>query len=446
MDSNKLPPRNKLPPPYQHTVALFGKSIEFRNFIGKKILNDDRVFVQMSKTFVVETNDSFKIINTPDFFDEECLYPDQMAIDFMALSHPGLGLVILAIESENSQEEEVDAQIRKLKDTFGEQITTHLVIMLPENSSLESIYHLKQSFNIWCANPNLPSECKKWCSERQRFRYNFKNYSEDVVIRRKTDLEKIRYDGIPLYPLKRAGSNPMTPSTSQQTRAEPEEPDASAPPAQEAAPEHYNGISAWEQQDNMFNIVMLGLTGTGKSASANTILAAGNSKKHFLSKSSSLPVTTQCEEKIVKRLCGTQVRVVDTPDFLNDQLNISQGQVEECKRYCQPGRCVVLLVLQLSRFTDGEIGILEKLEKKLDWKIRESTIVLLTHKEDLEGGLDEYINAHDGLKSIVDMCGKRVHLFNNTSHDTKQVTELIKKIPNYENIFPKFTEKQCCVC
>lgn len=202
--------------------------------------------------------------------------------------------------------------------------------------------------------------------------------------------------------------------------------------------------------DNIFNIVMLGLTGTGKSASANTILAAGNSqrnsKKHFISMSHSLPVTTQCEVKIVKKLCGTQVRVVDTPDFLNDQLCNSQAQVEECKRYCQPGRCVVLLVLQLGRFTDVERGILEKLEKKLDWKIRERTIVLLTHREDLKGSLKSYIDVNDGLKSIVEMCVNRLHLFNNSSNDTKQVIELIKKIPNYENFFPKFTEKNCCVC
>ncbi|XP_034734519.1 GTPase IMAP family member 9-like [Etheostoma cragini] len=237
----------------------------------------------------------------------------------------------------------------------------------------------------------------------------------------------------------------MTPSTSQHTSAEPEH--ASAPPAGEEAPEHYIGNSAFEKADSMFNIVMLGLTGTGKSASANTILAAGNSRKHFKSKSSSMPVTTRCEAIIVKKLCGTRVRVVDTPDFLNDQLKDSQAQVEECKRYCQPGRCVVLLVLQLGRFTDGERGILEKLEKKLDWKIRKRTIVLLTHKEDLEGSLAEYINANDGLKSIVDMCGNRIHLFNNSSNDTKQVTELIEKIPNNESIFPKFPkENQCCVC
>lgn len=124
------------------------------------ILNNDSVFVEMSKTFVVKRNDSFRIINTPDFFDKECLHPDQMTIDFMALSYPGPELFILAIDSENTQDEEVKAQISKLQDTFGDKILAHLVIMLPDKLSFESIDHLKPRFTIRWAfpNQNLASE------------------------------------------------------------------------------------------------------------------------------------------------------------------------------------------------------------------------------------------------------------------------------------------------
>lgn len=111
---------------------------------------------------------------------------------------------------------------------------------------------------------------------------------------------------------------------------------------------------------------------------------------------------------------------------------------------------MVLLVLQLGRFTDDEQGILEKLENKLGWKIRESTIVLLTHGEDLKENLEQFINASVPLRNIVTLCGGRYHLFSNSSKDTKQGMALIKKFPNYKNIFPNFTKKknaaQCCVC
>lgn len=161
-----------------------------------------------------------------------------------------------------------------------------------------------------------------------------------------------------------------------------------------------------------------------------------------------MPVTTQCEVKIMEKLFGMNVRVVDTPDFFHDELKNSQAQVEECRKYCQPGQCVVLLVIQLGRFTDVERGILENLEKKLGWRIRESTIVVLTHGEDLKGSLEHFIEAHVSLKNIVEMCGYRHHLLNNNSKDTKQVIELIKKIPNYKKIFPNFTKKfpECGIC
>lgn len=209
---------------------------------------------------------------------------------------------------------------------------------------------------------------------------------------------------------------------------------------------------AYGVPDNMFNIVLLGLTGTGKSATANTILTAGNSdldpRQLFRSQASSMPVTTQCEVRIMEKSFGMPVSVVDTPDFFHDQLKNSESHVEECKKYCQPGRCVVLLVLQLGRFTDDEHGILERLENKLGWRIRESTIVLLTHGEDLRGSLEQFINTSIPLKDIVVSCGCRYHLFSNTSKDTKQAEELFKKIPDFKIMLPNSKKKKygCFLC
>ncbi|XP_051269501.1 GTPase IMAP family member 8 isoform X2 [Dicentrarchus labrax] len=393
------------PPPEQLTVALLGKRAELRNIIGNMILGSN-AFNTESNILVVGETSSFKIINTPDFFDEESLLPDQHIIDLMALSHPGPDLFILTIDPENTQEVDVVAQISKLEHTFGEKITEHLVVTLPDMESFHSLGHLKEIFNIWLApDESMASECRKWCSDRDPFLYDYKNYSQDVVTKRKTALEKI-------LEKQRCGGDPLC----------------------------HHGRA--------------GLTGTGKSASANTILTAGDCDLHsgqlFKSEPSSMPVTTQCEVKITMKPFGAPVRLVDTPDFFNDQLEHSQAHVEECKMYCQPGHCVVLLVLQLSRFTDAEVGILEKLEDKLGWKIRESTIVLLTHGEDLEGSLEEFIDARAPLKNIVESCSNRYHLFRNTSDNKKQVFELIKKIPNYNTRFPKLTDKtfisECFVC
>nr|XP_046231693.1 GTPase IMAP family member 8-like [Scatophagus argus] len=406
------------PPAYPEkiTVALFGKRVQLKNSIGNMILNDN-AFVTTSQNFVVAHDGTFKVINTPDFFDEEYQHPDQQIIDFMALSYPGPDLFILV--SDNTQEQIIMAQVRKLQDSFGENITTHLVILLPDQESFASLRHLNGLFNIWLAsNENLARECRASCCGRQTFLYDYKNYSQDVVIQRRTALEKRRRDGQPLCYYEGTGNSA-------------------------------NGVL-----DNIFNIVLLGLTGTGKSASANTILTAGNPEldpwQLFKSEPSSMPITTQCEVKIIQKPFGVPVRVVDTPDFFHDELNNSEQQINECKKYLQQGQCVVLLVLQLGRFTDYEQGILERLEDKFGWRIRDSTIVLLTHGEDLRGDLDQYVGACVPLRKIAESCGYRYHLFSNSSRDSRQVIDLIRKIPNSNNIFPKLSKKrstsQCFIC
>lgn len=211
------------------------------------------------------------------------------------------------------------------------------------------------------------------------------------------------------------------------------------------------GNMAYGVTDSIFNIILLGVCGTGKSACANTILLAGNpdleAGQLFRSQASSVPITTECEFKTMEKPFGVPVRVVDTPDFFHEEIKNSQQQLERCKKYCQPGQCVVLLVMQLGRFTAVEQGMLEKLEHLLGWNIRDSTIVLLTHREDLKGSLDEFVQNCAVLRAIVSKCGWRFHSFSNSSKDPKQVMGLFKKIPQCNNIFPKFIKKkECYIC
>lgn len=177
----------------QLTVAIIGKRIQIKNIIGNMIIGP-QVFDEIAPDFAVSEENSFKIINTPNFFDEYVPNLDQHIIDFMALSYPGPHLFILAIDSENTQKEKVLAQVGKLQEMFGQAITAYLVVMLPDLESYVSLLHLSNLLNIWSpGHQQLASECRRVCCGRPPFLFDFKNYSQETVMRRIAALEKKRY-------------------------------------------------------------------------------------------------------------------------------------------------------------------------------------------------------------------------------------------------------------
>lgn len=174
------------------TVAIFGKKIQIKNLIGNSILCQN-VFDATTQNPAIGENDSIRIINTPNFFEEDVVNLDQKIIDFMALSYPGPHLFILAIDSNNTEEEKVKAQVRKLQEMFGHKITTHLVVMLPDLESFIALEYLSNLFTIWSPRTEqLANKCKRVCCGRQHFQLDYKNYSQDVVMRRIAAQDKRR--------------------------------------------------------------------------------------------------------------------------------------------------------------------------------------------------------------------------------------------------------------
>ncbi|XP_044195217.1 immune-associated nucleotide-binding protein 9-like isoform X2 [Thunnus albacares] len=186
--------------------------------------------------------------------------------------------------------------------------------------------------------------------------------------------------------------------------------------------------------DNKVNLVLLGMSGTGKSASGNTILG----KKQFMSRTSSVPVTTECQvaETVIN---GTCVRVIDTPDIFDDEIksSVKKQHVTKCKQLLQSEPCVFLLVIHVSRFTDGERDILRKLEKAFGSRAKEQTIILFTRGEDLQHAdmsLEGFLqDCNTELENIVEHCDRRCVVFENKATDQHQVTELMQKVDEMLN-------------
>ncbi|XP_035771056.1 immune-associated nucleotide-binding protein 9-like [Neolamprologus brichardi] len=177
------------------------------------------------------------------------------------------------------------------------------------------------------------------------------------------------------------------------------------------------------------NLVLLGLAGTGKSASGNTILG----RKHFVSKPSSNQVTTECQVEETE-INDLHVRVIDTPDMFDDDTepSVRDKHVKRCKELCESELCVFVLVMDVSRFTDGERDILKKLENTFGTKVKEQTVILFTRGDNLQEAemtLEDFLHScQPGLKEIIEKCDNRCVVFENRSSSSDQVEKLMNTV------------------